>query len=140
MVNPLSIILPHLFAKPKPATSPPEKNPIEEVEGLVCVLRNVAGVTDDGIGERIYAIASEMSCKTTLNRAEAVNYICSQIMYKINKGMPANEAVHDTISHVTRTYLERPLSIFDKRPDVSMMEDYAHTQEDREKTKLPDPW
>lgn len=29
MVNPLNIILPFLFAKPKPAATPPEKHPFQ---------------------------------------------------------------------------------------------------------------
>lgn len=32
--------------------------------------------------------------------------------------MSADEAVRDTFAYVTDTYLTRPLSVFDKRPDV----------------------
>ena len=120
MVNPLNIILPFLFAKPKPAAAPPEKHPFQVAEEFASVLRTVADVTDNDLGQRIYELASRLSIATTLNRAEAVCYIRDLIENKIKKGMSADDAVREAFAYVTETYLTRPLGVFDKRPDVDM--------------------
>lgn len=120
MVNPLNIILPFLFAKPKPAATPPEKHPFQAAEESASVLRTVADATDNDLGQRIYELAGRLSVATTLNRAEAVCYIRDLIENKIKKGMPADDAVRNTFAYVTETYLTRPLGVFDKRPDVDM--------------------
>lgn len=52
MVNPLNIILPLLFAKPKPAATPPEKHPFQAAEEFASVLRTVADATDNDLGQR----------------------------------------------------------------------------------------
>ena len=120
MVNPLNIILPFLFAKPKPAATPPEKHPFQAAEEFASVLRTVADATDNDLGQRIYELAGRLSVATTLNRAEAVRYIRDLIENKIKKGMPADDVVRETFAYVTETYLTRPLGVFDKRPDVDM--------------------
>lgn len=120
MVNPLNIILPFLFAKPKPAATLPEKHPFQAAEEFASILRTVADVTDNDLGQRIYELAGSLSVATTLNRVEAVCYICDLIENKIKKGMPADDAVRETFAYVTETYLTRPLGVFDKRPDVGM--------------------
>lgn len=120
MVNPLNIILPFLFAKPKTAATPPEKHPFQAAEEFASVLRTVADATDNDLGQRIYELAGRLSVATTLNRAEAVCYIRDLIENKIKKGMSANDAVREAFAYVTETYLTRPLGVFDKRPDVDM--------------------
>lgn len=120
MVNPLNIILPFLFAKPKPAATPPEKHPFQEAEEFASVLRTVADATDNDLGLRIYELAGRLSVATTLNRAEAVCYISDLIENKIKKGMSADDAVRGAFAYVTETYLTRPLGVFDKRPDVDV--------------------
>lgn len=85
MVNPLNIILPFLFAKPKPAASPAERHPMETAEEFASVLRTVADATDNDLGQRIYELAGRLSVATTLNRAEAVCYIRDLIEDKIKK-------------------------------------------------------
>ncbi len=120
MVNPLNIILPFLFAKPKPAATPPEKHPFQAAEEFASVLRTVADATDNDLGQHIYELAGRLSVATTLNRAEAVCYIRDLIENKIKKGMPADDAVRNTFAYVTETYLTRPLGVFDKRPDVDV--------------------
>lgn len=120
MVNPLNIILPFLFAKPKPAVQPPGKHPMETAEEFASVLRTVADATDKDLGQRIYELAVRLAGATTLNRDEAVCYIRDLIGDMINKGMAADEAVREAFDHITATYLARPLGIFDKRPDVDM--------------------
>ena len=120
MVNPLNIILPFLFAKPKPAATPPEKHPFQAAEEFASVLRTVDGATDNDLGQRIYEMAGRLSVATTFNQAEAVCYIRDLIENKIKKGMSANNAVREAFAYVTETYLTRPLGVFDKRPDVDM--------------------
>ena len=120
MVNPLNIILPLLFAKPKPAATPPEKHPFQAAEEFASVLRTVDDVTDNDLGQRIYELAGHLSVAPTLNRAEAVCYIRDLIENKINKGTPADDAVREAFAYVTETYLTRPLGVFDKRPDVDV--------------------
>lgn len=120
MVNPLNIILPFLFTKPKPAATPPEKHPFQAAEEFASILRTVADATDNDLGHAIYELAGRLSVATTLNRAEAVCYIRDLIENKIKKGMPADDAVRNTFAYVTETYLTRPLGVFDKRPDVDM--------------------
>ena len=120
MVNPLNIILPFLFAKPKTAATPPEKHPFQAAEEFASVLRTVVDATDNDLGQRIYELAGRLSVATTLNRAEAVRYIRDLIENKIKKGMPADDVVRETFAYVTETYLTRPLGVFDKRPDVDM--------------------
>ena len=118
MVNPLNIILPFLFAKPKPAATPPEKHPFQAAEEFASVLRTVADATDNDLGQRIYELAGRLSIATTLNRAEAVYYIRDLIEDKIKKGVSANDAVQEVFAYATATYLTRPLSVFDKRQEV----------------------
>lgn len=120
MVNPLNIILPFLFAKPKPTALQPERHPMETAEEFAKVLRTVADVTDNDLGQRIYELAGRLSVATTLNRAEAVCYIRDLIENKIKKGMSADDAVREAFAYVTETYLTRPLGVFDKRPDVDV--------------------
>lgn len=120
MVNPLNIILPFLFAKPKPAATPPEKHPFQAAEEFASVLRTVADATDNDLGQRIYELAGRLSIATTLNRAEAVCYIRDLIENKIKNGMSADKAVREVFTYATATYLTRPLGVFDKRPDVDV--------------------
>lgn len=120
MVNPLNIILPFLFAKPKPAATSPEKHPFQAAEEFASILRTVDGATDNDLGQRIYELAGRLSVATTLNRAEAVCYICDLIDNKIQKGMSGDDAVREAFAYVTETHLTRPLGVFDKRPDVDM--------------------
>lgn len=120
MVNPLNIILPFLFAKPKPAVQPLERHPMETAEEFANVLRTVADTTDKDLGQRIYGLAGHLSASTTLNQAEAVCYIRDLIRDKINKGMAADKAVQEAFDHITATYLARPLGVFSKRADVDM--------------------
>lgn len=120
MVNPLNIILPFLFAKPKQTEQMPEKHPREMAEEFAGVLRTVADATDNDLGQRIYELAGRLSVATTLNRAEAVGYIRDLIENKIKKGMTADDAVREVFAYATATYLTRPLGVFDKRPDVDM--------------------
>lgn len=118
MVNPLNIILPFLFAKPKPAATPPEKHPFQTAEEFASVLRTVANATDNDLGQRIYELAGRLSVATTLSRAEAVCYIRDLIEDKIKKGAAANDAVQEVFTYATATYLTRPLGVFDKRQEV----------------------
>ena len=120
MVNPLNIILPFLFAKPKPAATPPEKHPFQAAEEFASVLRTVADATDNDPGQRIYELAGRLSVATALNRAEAVCYIRDLIENKIKKGMSADKAVREVFTYATATYLTRPLGVFDKRPVVDV--------------------
>lgn len=120
MVNPLNIILPFLFAKPKPAATPPEKHPFQAAEEFASILRTVDGATDNDLGQRIYELAGRLSVATTFNRAEAVCYICDLIDNKIQKGMSGDDAVREVFACVTETHLTHPLGVFDKRPDVDM--------------------
>ena len=121
MGNPLNIILPFLFAKPRSAAAlPPERHPMDAAEEFASILRTVADSTDNDLGQRIYELAGRLSCATTLGCLEAVGYIRDLIESGINKGVSADDAVRETFTYVTETYLTRPLSVFDKRPDVEV--------------------
>lgn len=118
MVNPLNIILPFLFAKPKSPESLPERHPMETAEEFASILRTVADVTDNDLGQRIYELAGHLSYATTLTREGAVCYIRDLIKGGIEKGVAADDAVREAFAYVTATYLRQPLGVFDKRPDV----------------------
>ena len=121
MVNPLNIILPFLFAKPKAKKETDDiVKHYQETEEFASVLRRYMDMPEDDLAGRIWALAVRLSNATALDYGEAASCIREWIMSRINQNTSVDDAVRETFSYVIATYLTRPLGVFDKRPDVDM--------------------
>lgn len=117
MVNPLNIILPFLFRGGNSAV-----RAHEEYESAISEL---TGLVSDELQEGVRRMASELAAATTFTYAEAARGIADLIRQEMNKDKQSDEAAKAVCAYIERRYLSRPLSIFDKRPDVNLKEDYA---------------
>lgn len=117
MVNPLNIILPFLF---RGGNSAVRAN--EEYESAISEL---TGLVSDELKENVRRMASELAVATAYTYAEAARCMADLIRQEMNKGRQNDEAAKAVCAYIERQYLARPLSVFDKRPDVNLKEDYA---------------
>ena len=99
MVNPLNIILPFLFTKRGAEARTAHEKAYKKTEEFACTLLTLQPAPDN-LADQIWELAGRLSIATTLNRGEAADCIM--------------------VTYATATYLTRPLSVFDKRPDVDM--------------------
>lgn len=117
MVNPLNIILPFLFRGGNSA--------VRAHEEYESVIGELTGLVSDELQEDVRRMASELAAATTYTCAEAARCMADLIRQEINKGRQSDDAAKAVCAYIERCYLSRPLSIFDKRPDVNLKEDYA---------------
>ena len=124
MVNPLNIILPFLHSKPKAEKEAAKIRAddmikhYQETEEFVSVLRRYMDMPEDDLTGRIWSLAVRLSNATALDQGEAASCIREWIISRINQKKSVDDAVRETFSYVTDTYLTRPLGVFDKRQEV----------------------
>lgn len=119
MVNPLNIILPFLFTKRGAEARTAHEKAYKKTEEFACTLLTLQPAPDN-LADQIWELAGRLSIATTLNRGEAADCIMGWIKNKVDRGIPTEEAMRELVTYATATYLTRPLSVFDKRPDVDM--------------------
>ena len=67
MVNPLNIILPFLFRRPRTEGVPYIQKHYQSVEEFVCVLRRFEKMPDDDLAGRIWTLAVRLSNASSLD-------------------------------------------------------------------------
>lgn len=117
MVNPLNIILPMLFRG--------GNNAVHAHEEYESAISKLAGLVSDELQEDVRRMARELAAATTYTYAEAARSMAGLIRQEMNKGRESDDAVKAVCAYIERRYLSCPLSVFDKRPDVNLKEDYA---------------
>lgn len=114
MANDLNITAMYLSLNPNLLGLFPKRHPMEIAEEFESSIRSVAGVTDNGLGQRIYELAGRLSIATILSRADAISFIRDLIEIRVKNGMPADDAIREVFTFVTNTYL------CNNRPETDM--------------------